>query len=117
MNKIRRIIKTSHNIVSFKIDDIINKAKSVLFIDHHVTIREDTLKLENEFKHKFKTIYDDKKSGATLTWDYFYPNKKHPYFVDLIEDNDIGKWEMKNIKDFMTGFTVDFNLKLNNLLY
>ena len=93
--------------------DIINKAKSVLFIDHHVTIREDTLKLQNEFKDKFKTIYDDKKSGATLTWDYFFPHKKHPYFIDLIEDNDIGKWEMKNIKDFMTGFTVDFNLKLN----
>jgi len=93
--------------------DIILKAKSVLFIDHHITIREDTLKLENEFKHKFKTIYHDKKSGATLTWDYFYPRKKHPYFIDLIEDNDIGKWQMANVHDFMTGFSVDFNLKLS----
>lgn len=94
--------------------DIILKAKSVLFIDHHITIREDTLKLENEFKHKFKTVYDDKKSGATLTWDYFFPKKKHPYFIDLIEDNDIGKWKMKNIHDFMTGFSVNFNLKLSS---
>ena len=93
--------------------DIINKAKSVLFIDHHVTIREDTLKLQNEFKDKFKSIYDDKKIGEKLTWYYFFQNKKHHYFIDLIEDNDIGKWEMKNVKDFMTGFTVDFNLKLN----
>jgi oligoribonuclease NrnB/cAMP/cGMP phosphodiesterase (DHH superfamily) len=93
--------------------DIILKAKSVLFIDHHITIREDTLKLEKEFRHKFKTVYNDKKSGATLTWDYFFPKKKHPYFIDLIEDNDIGKWKMKNIHDFMSGFSVEFNLKLN----
>ena len=92
--------------------DIIIKAKSVLFIDHHITIRDDVLKLETEFKHKFKSIYDDKKSGATLTWDYFFPKIKHPYFIDLIEDNDIGKWNMKNIKDFMTGFTVEYDLRL-----
>jgi len=102
--------------VAYKYDvlrDIIMKSKSVLFIDHHITIRNDTLRLEKEFKHKFKTIYDEHKSGATLTWDYFFPTKKHPYFIDLIEDNDTGKWKMKNIKDFMTGFNVDYDLKLN----
>ena len=93
--------------------DIIIKAKSVLFIDHHITIRDDTLKLEKEFKYKFKTIYDENKCGATLTWDHFFPNKKHPYFIDLIEDNDTGKWKIENIKDFMTGFTVNYDLKLN----
>jgi nanoRNase/pAp phosphatase (c-di-AMP/oligoRNAs hydrolase) len=92
--------------------DIIIKSKSVLFIDHHITIRDDVIKLENEFKDKFKSIYDEKKSGATLTWDYLYPKKKHPYFIDLIEDNDTGKWKMPNIKDFITGFNVNFNLKL-----
>ena len=93
--------------------DIILKSKSVLFIDHHITIRDDVIKLENEFRDKFKSIYDEKKSGATLTWDYIYPKKPHPYFIDLIEDNDIGKWKLPNIKDFMTGFNVNFNLKLN----
>lgn len=93
--------------------DIIIKAKTVLFIDHHVTIRNDVQKLEKEFSNKFKSIYDEKKSGATLTWDFIYPKKKHPYFIDLIEDNDIGKWELPNIKDFITGFNVNFNLKLS----
>ena len=93
--------------------DIIIKSRSVLFIDHHITIRDDVIKLEKEFPNKFRSIYDDKKSGATLTWDYFFPKRKHPYFIDLIEDNDIGKWKIKNIKDFMTGFTVTFDLHLN----
>ena len=93
--------------------DIIIKARSVLFIDHHITIHDDVIKLEKEYKNKFKYIYDEKKSGATLTWDYFFPRKKHPYFIDLIEDNDIGKWKMHDIKDFMTGFTVSYDLRLN----
>lgn len=95
--------------------EIILKAKSILFIDHHITIRNDVLKLEEEFPEKFKSIYNEKKSGATLTWEYLYPNKKHPYFIDLIEDNDIGKWELPNIKDFMSGFSVNFDLKLNDI--
>ena len=94
--------------------DIILKANSVLFIDHHVTIRNDVIKLETEFYNKFKSIYNEKKSGATLTWDFLYPTKKHPYFIDLIEDNDIGKWELPNIKNFITGFNVNFDLKLNS---
>ncbi len=94
--------------------DIISKAKSVLFIDHHITIRNDVLKLEEEYPNKFKSIYNEKKSGATLTWEFLYPKKKHPYFIDLIEDNDIGKWELPNIKDFISGFNVNFDLKLND---
>jgi nanoRNase/pAp phosphatase (c-di-AMP/oligoRNAs hydrolase) len=102
--------------VAYKYDilrTITIKAKSVLFIDHHITIRDDVIKLENEFQHKFKSIYNEKKSGATLTWEFLYPHKKHPYFIDLIEDNDIGKWELPNIKDFMSGFSVNYDLKLN----
>jgi len=97
------------------LQDIISKAKSVLFIDHHITIRNDVLKLEEEYPDKFKSIYNEKKSGATLTWEFLYPKKKHPYFIDLIEDNDIGKWELPNIKDFMSGFNVNFDLKLNDV--
>jgi oligoribonuclease NrnB/cAMP/cGMP phosphodiesterase (DHH superfamily) len=102
--------------VAYKYDilkEIIKNAKSVLFIDHHITIREDVLRLEKEFTNKFKSIYDDKKSGATLVWDFIYPKKKHPKFIDLIEDNDIGKWELPNVKDFITGFSVNYDLKLN----
>lgn len=102
--------------VAYKYDilhDIIKKAKSVILIDHHITIHDDVLKLKNKYNTKFTYIYDDKKSGATLTWNYFFPKRKHPYFIDLIEDNDIGKWTMKNIKDFMSGFTVSFDLKLS----
>jgi hypothetical protein len=37
------------------LEQIIKRSKSVLFIDHHVTIRDDTIKLEKLYKEKFKT--------------------------------------------------------------
>lgn len=94
------------------LEQIIKRSKSVLFIDHHVTIRDDTLKLEKLYKEKFKTIYNENKSGATLVWDYLYPKKKHPKFIDLIQDNDTGTWKIPGVKDFMSGFNVNYNLKL-----
>ncbi len=103
--------------VAYKFDvleKIIQRAKKVLFIDHHITIRDDTIKLEKMYPNKFKTIYNEKKSGATLMWEFLYPGKPHPKFIDLIEDNDTGTWKMHRVKDFMTGFNVKYNLKLNN---
>jgi len=96
------------------LEKIIKQSKSVLFIDHHVTIRDDTIKLEKMYPNKFKTIYNEKKSGATLVWEYLYPKKKHPKFIDLIEDNDTGTWKIPGVKDFMSGFNVNYNLKLTN---
>lgn len=94
------------------LEHIILKANKVLFIDHHTTIRTDTLYLEKKYPDKLKTIYDDKKSGATLMWDYLYPKKRHPIFIDLIEDNDTGTWKLPNVKDFISGFNVNYNLRL-----
>jgi oligoribonuclease NrnB/cAMP/cGMP phosphodiesterase (DHH superfamily) len=102
---------------------IVRQAKFVTFIDHHITIAEDVKKIQKEFKN-LKIIYDKNKSGATLTWDYFNPHKKTPLFVKYIEDNDIGKWEMKNIYEFISALFVKFdpypsekNLKYWNKLY
>src|SRR5690606_1940829 len=58
------------------LEQIFKKANFVLFIDHHVTIRNDVLQLITIFENIHKVVYDSSKSGATLTWDYFYPNKK-----------------------------------------
>ena len=80
------------------LQQIFKKANKVLFLDHHITIRKDVIELQKKLTDKEKKnieiIYDINKSGATLVWDYFFKNKKRPYFVNMIEDNDIGKWEM-----------------------
>jgi len=93
--------------------DIISKARSVLFIDHHVTIHDDVKKLQKEYHNKFTYIYDINKSGATLTWDHFFKSKSRPRFIDYIQDNDIGTWKLQGIHQFITALYVNYSFELS----
>jgi oligoribonuclease NrnB/cAMP/cGMP phosphodiesterase (DHH superfamily) len=103
--------------------EIVRQASYVTFIDHHITIYDDVMRIQKEFNNIY-VFYDKNKSGATLTWKYFNPTKKTPIFIKYIEDNDIGKWKMKYIYEFITALFVKFdptpsnrNLKHWNKLY
>ena len=105
--------------VAYKYDilrEIVNRAKSVTFIDHHITIVDDVARIKEETKYNGKNIiifYDEKKSGASLTWEYFYFKKPKPLFVKFIEDNDTGKWKIPNCLEFITALQVNYPLNLN----
>lgn len=103
--------------VAYKYDilkSIVNRANSVTFIDHHISIHDDTMKIKNEITDdKVKIIYDENESGASLTWKYFNKDKKLPLFVQYIKDNDIGAWKLKNTLYFMAYLDVKFNMSLN----
>lgn len=102
--------------VAYKYDvlrNIVIKAKSVTFLDHHITIHDDVKKIQNEFSNKkLEVIYNEHKSGATLVWDYFHPGKKRPLFIQFIEDNDIGKWKIPNVYEFITALHVKYPMNL-----
>jgi len=84
---------------------IANQARSLVYIDHHVTHAKEIKKL----KH-LNIFYDIKHSAAILTWKYFMGKQKPPYFLKLIEDHDIGKWKLKDSKPFNA--TVQVNLPM-----
>jgi oligoribonuclease NrnB/cAMP/cGMP phosphodiesterase (DHH superfamily) len=88
------------------LQSILDKAKKVTFIDHHVSIRDDVNNLNINKEHEI--IYDEKMSGATLVWQYFYNNKKMPLFLKYIQDNDIGAWKLKYTKPFILGLKVNY---------
>jgi oligoribonuclease NrnB/cAMP/cGMP phosphodiesterase (DHH superfamily) len=90
------------------ITEIAKHAKKITFIDHHISIRDDILSLHND---RIEIIYDQYKSGSSLTWEYFYKNKKMPLYISYIEDNDIGAWKLKNTIPFITGLEVMYSLE------
>lgn len=96
------------------LQQIMKMAKSVLFIDHHVTIRDDVLEIKKNLgsNKDLIVIYDEKKSGASLTWNYFYPKRKMPLFVRYVEDNDIGAWKMKHTLNFIASLDVNYSYAL-----
>jgi len=90
-------------------------AKSVTFIDHHITIHNDVKKLVDELKHSnVKIIYNEKECGASLTWKYFNANKSIPLLVRYIKDNDTGAWKLKYTHSFIAALDTKFNMSLTN---
>lgn len=94
--------------------EIFRSSKSVTFIDHHVTIHDDVIKLKNDIKFSnINIIYDEEECGASLTWKFCFPDKKLPWFLKYIKANDIGKWETySNTYNFMAYLNVHFNTEL-----
>src|SRR3989344_5158005 len=67
--------------------------KKVVALDHHVS-------LERATKMAHENRYALNKSGATLAWQYFFPNKKIPILLQYLEDGDIWRNKMPRVREF-----------------
>jgi oligoribonuclease NrnB/cAMP/cGMP phosphodiesterase (DHH superfamily) len=85
-------------------------ANHVYFIDHHKTAIE---ALAPIFNHpKFTPYVSLEKSGAGLTWDYFYPNKAVPDLIKYVEDRDLWNWKYSNTQEYLMAIELEpFNLE------
>ena len=91
----------------FFLEDIIAKAPAaVTVIDHHISEYERLGHLRAQKKIEY--IYDVNKSGATLTWRYFFPGKELPKMLWHIEDGDIWKMEDEAGTDKATSYAFLF---------
>lgn len=91
------------------IESIAKRARSVLFIDHHHTNTEAVEQLKHRYTN-LTIIYDADQCGATLTWLHYFPTLPIPMAIRMVRDNDIGIWRMKNTKQFLTAFEVEFHM-------
>lgn len=72
--------------------EFLAKGFKVISIDHHIGGREENDNLAKTDKN-FTFIFDNEKSGASLAWDYFFPEEKKPELIELVEDRDLWKWK------------------------
>lgn len=94
------------------LEEIFKYARSVVFIDHHVSIKEDVIDLYKKYNNKnnITIIYDPDRCGSTLTWKYFTPREKIPLFLKYVEDQDTGKWLYDNTKPFIYALKAYYHL-------
>lgn len=98
------------------LENIINKAKFTLHIDHHITIRNDVLDLKSKYsENKFLSYFDNDESGAFLTWKYFKNDLEGdiincPQLIKYVKDNDIGKWKYKETMSFILALQINYKL-------
>ena len=79
-------------------------SKKLVVLDHHKTAQEACDGLDF-------CIFDMDRSGATLTWDYFFPGKLRPTIVAYTEDRDLWRFALpssKEIFEYVASFPFDF---------
>ncbi len=64
----------------------------VTVIDHHADAKERLEQLAEE-NENLTFIFDNDKSGASLTWSYLFPEKVMPEVIKYIEDVDLWRWQ------------------------
>lgn len=73
-------------------------ANNLTVLDHHKSAQDDLQGLDF-------CIFDMHRSGATLTWDYFFNKNQpgpRPWLVEYIEDRDLWTWKLPNAKEILT---------------
>lgn len=63
--------------------------RSLTVLDHHKTARADLEGLKNA-----TIVFDMNRSGAGITWDYFFPADRRPKLVDYAEDHDLWRFNL-----------------------
>jgi len=94
-----------------------HKARTILILDHHKTAAEDLAKypppLDGPYNpnamHDWQrdcnapnathALFDMDRSGAGITWDYFFPDKPRPELINYIEDRDLWRFALSKTRE------------------
>ena len=103
----RDVIMVDFSYKRATLDLMIDRARSVLIIDHHKTAAEDIgdwLRvstweawqdvLATPGPGDFAAFFDMRRSGAGLAWDFFNPGESRPKLINHIEDRDLWRFAL-----------------------
>jgi nanoRNase/pAp phosphatase (c-di-AMP/oligoRNAs hydrolase) len=89
------------------VKEIAKRANILLFIDHHVSTRDEIQNLNLQPPHKI--LYDQTKCAAAIAWGHFFDHKL-PLFIKYVEDNDTGRWVYKHTLAFIASLEVLYTM-------
>lgn len=84
------------------LDLMANAANSITVLDHHKTAQEDLSELvspQSLFYPGLSGIFDMDRSGAQITWDYFFSGVKRPLIVDYVGDRDLWRFKLPDSRE------------------
>jgi len=68
----------------------------IKILDHHKTAQQ-------ALQTKPYAVFDMNKSGAGLTWKYFFPSLQMPNFIQMIQDRDLWTWKLQDSRNLTAG--------------
>ena len=88
--------------------ELLTKGFKVTTLDHHIGVK-DSLNLLAKENPNFTYIFDNDRSGASLAWQYFFPDEKLPELIKFVEDSDLWKGqfgdETRYVNNYLWMFT------------
>jgi len=66
---------------------------TVIVLDHHITAKDRMETYELSY-------FNMDMSGASIAWQYFFPEEEMPYFVRMIEDRDLWRKQIEDTDNF-----------------
>jgi len=84
--------------------EIIRLAKTVTVLDHHKTARDNLQPLFDE--SLIHGTFDMRRSGAKITWDWFFEGLAPPHALLNVEDRDLWTWKLSTTKDVCNGLAL-----------
>ncbi len=97
------------------LEQMAEQARSVVILDHHKSAAEDLagfrepapfeewnddgLPLVADDKEPIAALFDMERSGAGITWDFFFPHEKRPPLIDHIEDRDLWRFRLDGTRE------------------
>lgn len=84
--------------------EMATKAKKIVVLDHHDTAEKDlcSAPYPADIQDKLQIIFDMKRSGAMLAWDYFFTftDSIPPLGLQCVQDRDLWKFNIPETKAF-----------------
>ncbi len=78
-----------------KLKELVKKNETVTVIDHHVSNRE-------LIHNASQWIFDNRHSGAVLSWNFFFPRKRTPWLLRYLEEMDLWKFRLPHTMEVIT---------------
>jgi oligoribonuclease NrnB/cAMP/cGMP phosphodiesterase (DHH superfamily) len=88
------------------LEEMKSDAASLVVLDHHKTS-------EAALKGLDYCIFDMKRSGAMMAWDYLNPGKTAPRIIQYVMDRDLWNWKLPNTSEvnaWISSFERDFEV-------
>jgi oligoribonuclease NrnB/cAMP/cGMP phosphodiesterase (DHH superfamily) len=93
------------------LEKMLKTADSLLIIDHHISAERDLSELLNS--GKINGVFDMKKSGAMLAWEWFHPTQKVPKLIEHIQDRDLWLFTLAGTREInaaLSSYPFDFKI-------
>ena len=77
-----------------EMESIVDRAASVLVLDHHKTAEEDLRGLTGA-----TVVFDMERCGSMIAWDFYFPRDPVPPLLNHIQDRDLWRFALRKTRE------------------